>query len=226
MQNKKIIWLVLLVLTAIALTSCNIGKAPEPTPDVNAIYTTVAQTMVSQFNDQMTQTAQAIPPTFTPSPIPPTFTPSPTAQAGSTAFVVFNTPIPGLPTATLIAPVVGGTPRSTANGCNNAAFTGETIPDGTTMTKGKSFTKSWNFQNNGTCDWVKGYQFVYVSGDKMSGNNVVFGTADIVKVGHGTAFNVKMVAPSAAGTYKGNWQMKDASGNFFGPIVWVKIIVQ
>ncbi|HEY6074649.1 MAG TPA: NBR1-Ig-like domain-containing protein, partial [Anaerolineales bacterium] len=32
-----------------------------------------------------------------------------------------------------------------------------TIPDGTQISRGKSFTKTWKFKNTGTCPW-QGYQ--------------------------------------------------------------------
>lgn len=233
MQHKKFVWLALVVVLAASLASCNIGKAPEPTQDVNAIYTSAAGTALAQINDQMTQTAQALPPTPTDTP---TSAPLPTfpVSAGATQFVgvgtqfVFNTPAPGttlLATATLV-PSGAGT-GSTAVGCSNSQFLQETIPDGTIIAKGKSFTKVWQFQNTGTCAWDDGFSFVFVSGDQMSGNNVAFHkSTDFVKAGGGTSFIVNMVAPTKSGTYKGFWQMKDDKGNFFGTRVWVSIVVQ
>lgn len=233
MQQKKFIWLALVVLLAASLTSCNIGKSPEPTPDVNSIYTAAAGTAVAQISDQMTQTAQAIPPSPTPSATPiPQSLPTLPLSVGGTPFGVAGTPlvfpttgIGGLPTATKV-PSGSGT-GSTAVGCNNAAFLGETIPDDTKMTAGKSFQKVWQFQNTGTCTWDEGFAFVFATGDRLSGNDIIFQkTADFVKPGGGTSYIVNMVAPSKAGTYKGFWQMKDDKGNFFGPRVWVQIIVE
>ena len=233
MQHKKFTWLALVVLLAASLASCNIGKAPEPTPDVNAIYTAAAGTAVAQINDQMTQTAQALPPTPTDTPTSaPLSLPTLPLSVGATQFVgagtplVFNTPAAGgLPTATKV-PSGAGT-GSTAVGCNNAAFLGETIPDGKIMAKGKTFDKVWQFQNTGTCTWDENFSFVFASGDQMDGANIVFHkSADFVKPGGGTSFKVTMIAPTKAGTYQGFWQMKDDKGSFFGPRVWVKIIVQ
>lgn len=232
MQYKKIIWLALVVLTAASLASCNIGKAPEPTPDVNAIYTSAAGTALAQINDQMTQTAQALPPTPTSTATSaPLALPTLQLSAGATLFapagtqLAFPTLAAGLPTATKV-PSGAGT-GSTAFGCSNAAFLGETIPDNTKIAAGKSFQKVWQFQNSGTCTWDEGFSFVYVSGDRLSGDDIVFHkSADFVKPGGGTSFIVNMVAPTKAGTYKGLWQMKDDKGNFFGPRVWVQIIVE
>lgn len=235
MQQKKFIWLALVVLLASSLVSCNIGKAPEPTQDVNAIYTAAAGTALAQISGQMTQTAQAIPPSPLPSSTSaPLSLPTLPLSAGATQFVgagtqfVFNTPGAGgtlIATATKV-PSGAGT-GSTAVGCNDALYLAETIPDGTIMTSEKPFEKVWQFQNTGTCAWDDGFSFVFVSGEQMSGNNVGFHNSyDFVQPGHNTSFIVKMTAPKAAGTYQGFWQMKSDAGAFFGPRVWVKIIVQ
>ena len=63
MQLKKFVWAITVLFMAGALTSCNLGKAPEPTADVNAIYTSAAQTMIAALNVQQTQTAEAVTPT-------------------------------------------------------------------------------------------------------------------------------------------------------------------
>ncbi len=232
MQHKKFTWLALLVLLAASLVSCNIGKAPGPTQDVNAIVTSAAGTALAQIGDQMTQTAQALPPMPVDTPTStPLSLPTLPLSPGATPFgvvgtqFVFNTPGTGLPIATKV-PSGAGT-GSTAVGCNDALFLQETIPDGTIMAKGKSFDKVWQFQNTGTCTWDDGYSFAFVSGDQLGGTNKGFYKAsDFVAPGYGTSFIVNMTAPTKAGTYQGFWQMKDDSGHFFGTRVWVKIVVQ
>ncbi len=233
MQLKKLFW-VAAILLAVSLESCNIGKAAEPTQDVNAIYTQAAGTMLAQLSDQLTQTAAAASPTPQASPTDlATFTSLPTfvVAPGTTPFglggtpFVFNTPggaLTPLPTLS-----VGSGTSTTANGCNDAAFTGETVKDGTTFSPGATFTKSWNFTNTGTCTWDEGYQFSFVSGDQMGGKNILISQKqDFIAPGKGQAFNVPMVAPKTAGTYKGYWQMKDDKGNLFGSRVWVSIVVK
>ena len=61
MQLTKLAWVTTAILITGTVASCNIGKAPEPTPDVNAIYTQAAQTSVAGFNADQTQTAEAVP---------------------------------------------------------------------------------------------------------------------------------------------------------------------
>lgn len=234
MQLTKLIWVLTVVLLAAALTSCNIGKAPEPTQDVNAIFTSAAGTMIAQLNDQQTQTAQAVPPTSNASPTPfDTITPLPTlgSLAGVTPFgTPFTISTPGgavtpLAVQPTTAPAGSGS-TGLAVGCNNAVFVGETVPDGTIIHPAKRFDKAWQFQNTGTCTWDEGYSFQYKSGEQMQGENVtITQSSDFTKPGHSQTFVIHMWAPGTAGEYKGYWQMKDDKGEWFGSLVSVDIIV-
>jgi hypothetical protein len=236
MQLKRLVWATAALLLAVAMTSCNIGKAPEPTVDANAVYTSAAQTMVADLSDQQTQTAQAIPPTAQSSPTPlASFTPLATFAVG-TGSVPFGTP--GTPLA-LGTPFTVGTPKPTALpagtnsvscpvGCDNATYVGETDPaDGTRIEGGKQFDKGWSFQNSGTCTWGVGYSFAFKDGDQLQGEDIrISQDSDVTKPGAGQAFNVHFQAPVGAGEYKGRWQMKNASGVWFGSIVWIDIVVK
>ena len=233
MQLTKIIWVASVLVLAAALTSCNIGKAPEPTQDVNAIFTSAAGTMIAQLNDQQTQTAQAVPPTSAASPTPfDTFTPLPTV-AGLVGGTPFGTPFTLGTPGGLITPLASpALPAGTGSvglavGCNNAVLISETIPDGTIIHPAKRFDKAWSFQNTGTCTWDEGYSFDFKSGDQLQGNDVVLtkrsDPTSFTKPGHSQAFIVPMWSPGTAGEYKGYWQMKDDKGNWFGSLVWVDI---
>jgi len=237
MQLKRLVWATTAVLLAVVLTSCNIGKSPEPTVDANAVYTAAAQTMVAGLSDEQTQTAQAIPPTAQSSPTPlASFTPLATFAIG-TGSVPFGTPFtlgtltPGVPgiSTPKPSPIPAGTNSvSFPVGCDNATYVGETDPaDGTRMETGKTFEKGWSFQNSGTCEWGIGYSFAFKDGDQMQGEDIrISQDSDITKPGAGQAFNVHFQAPTGAGEYKGRWQMKNASGVWFGSIVWVDIVVK
>jgi hypothetical protein len=114
--------------------------------------------------------------------------------------------------------------NSTANGCNDAAFISDvTVVDGTVFAPGESFTKTWDFQNTGTCDWNEDYLIVFSSGTQMSG-----ATTEIdqdVLTGASGDVSVSLTAPSTAGTYVGYWRMADEDGNLFGQSVYVMIVV-
>src|ERR1700690_2323902 len=214
MQFKRLTWAVAALLLTTALTSCNIGKAPEPTTDVNAVFTSAAGTMIAQLNDQQTQTASAVSPTPPSSPTSlDTFTPLPTFAQGSTVLgtpFLFGTPGVGLtplaPLAT-IAPTTGSGSTSFAVGCNNAEFIGETVPDGTIIHPAKQFDKAWSLLNNGTCTWDAGYSFEFKSGEQLQGQNVLITNqspkTDFTAPGHSKSFIINMWSPVTAGEYKG-----------------------
>lgn len=101
-----------------------------------------------------------------------------------------------------------------------------TIPDNTRINAGEKFTKTWEFQNNGTCPWVN-YTVKFASGDQMYAplSAPIPDTAPKDKV----QVSVELTAPSSNGTYTGNFTLNDATGKDV-PIgiektFWVKIIV-
>lgn len=234
MQLKKLIWAAAVILLTAALTSCNIGKSPEPTVDVNAVFTSAAGTMVAQLNDQQTQTAVAVTPTPLSSPTSlDTFTPLPTFSQASTPFgstpFIFDTPGIGVTPLAPTLPSSGSVVSGMAVGCNNATFVAETIPDGTVIVPAKKFSKAWELLNSGTCTWDEGYSFDFKSGEQMQGDNVTMtkqsNSGDFTAPGHTQTFVIHMWTPGTAGEYKGYWQMKGDDGNWFGSLVSVDVVV-
>jgi hypothetical protein len=171
--------------------------------EVAAIYTNAALTLEAQ---QLT--LQAAEPTATETATPtPTDTPTP---------FVTQTPLTLQPNATL--------PPSGGGGCDNSVFVSDvTIPDGTVMTPGQAFTKTWRIQNNGTCAWTAAYQLTFVSGNAMGGSSTPVGIA--VNPGSSVDISVAMVAPTTAGEVRGDWRLVNASGQQFGTYVYVIINV-
>jgi uncharacterized protein YkwD len=101
-----------------------------------------------------------------------------------------------------------------------------TIPDGTQVTAGKSFTKTWKFKNTGTCPW-SGYTLAFASGDRMEAPD----SAPVPQTlaGDTVDVSVDLVAPSKDGSYTGFFELHDAAGEVV-PIglektFWVKIDV-
>lgn len=101
-----------------------------------------------------------------------------------------------------------------------------TIPDDTQINAGETFTKTWEFQNSGECNWI-GYTIQFDSGDQMSAplSAPIIDTAPkgIVQV------SVELTAPTVDGTYQGNFTLHNANGNsiFIGTekIFWLRIVV-
>jgi hypothetical protein len=232
----------LLVLTmTLILTACAIGQQPEPAPDavdVDAIYTSAAETAMVQ----MTEIASIATPT-----LPPTATPTEEAQPDDVPLIQVTpladdaedgtpvdssqpvaaatiTPMPGLPTT--VAPVVAGTPDPE---CNNVQWEGETIPDGTKFKAGETFTKVWKLRNTGTCTWTDGYSFRFIDGNRMGGVDYYFiGKNNHIVPDDAVSIGITMRAPNEPGRYRGYWQVfSDKATNYmgFGWPVWVEIEV-
>jgi hypothetical protein len=118
-----------------------------------------------------------------------------------------------------------------AQACNSALFvTDVTIPDGTVVAPGSTFVKTWRLENNGSCTWTTSFSAVFTSGDQL-GAPAVVNMPTTVAPGATVDLSVNLTAPSASGHYRGNWKLRDGSGNIFGvgtyanSIFWVDIIV-
>ena len=138
-----------------------------------------------------------------------------------------STPTPIPPTST----VPTNTPVPTAGaGCDRAQFVSDvTVPDGTTFSPNASFSKTWRLKNVGTCTWTSAYGVVFASGDRMGGVDTLIPQA--VVPGQTVDVGVNLASPSLAGSYRGYWHLKNASGALFGigttydKAFWVDIVV-
>ncbi len=232
-----------LILAAMLLSACNIGLTPPPpTQDVGAIQTQAFGSVLTQAAQNSTQTAAAIPPTPIPTnTIAPTNTlPAiPTSDAfgipTNTPFI-FNTQQPGLtPQAgglSFTATVGSYSTVTTQNGCSNGYLVSESQPyDGKTILFNTDFTKSWDFINTGTCAWDEGYTFAFVA-EFSTGpiyvlpkkDYIIPKTGPFVKPGATGTFSVPMRAPKDPGDYTWYFKLKDDAGQYFGSLVWVRII--
>ncbi len=140
-------------------------------------------------------------------------------QTTSVAATATFTPIA---TVTATLPAITNTPV-----CNAASFVADvTVPDNTTIEVSKAFTKTWTLRNVGSCTWTSGYQLIFDSGDQMGGPASKQLTAGTVAPGQTIDVSVDLVAPNSAGTYKGNWKLREPGGTTFalstGPF-WVQI---
>ncbi len=191
-------------IALILLQACNLPSA---------ISATETAGMLTQEADGMTATAQAG-----------------TAQALATATST-STPATTATASVTASPAASATGAATSGPCNAATFvTDVTIPDDTIMDLGQSFTKTWRLQNAGTCNWTSSYQLVFDSGDQMGGDSPKPFTTDPVLPGQTIDVSVDLTAPNTAGTYKGNWKLRDGNGGTFGlssggPF-WVQIKAQ
>jgi hypothetical protein len=101
----------------------------------------------------------------------------------------------------------------------NAAVAGHpldiTIPDGTVMAPGQSFSKTWRLENVGSCKWTRLYTVTFFSGNSLN----AFQTHNLlaeVEPGQEIDITVDMEAPQKAGVYQSNWMLMDTEGELFG----------
>jgi Ig-like domain from next to BRCA1 gene len=129
--------------------------------------------------------------------------------------IMVNTPVgtlPAQPTPISATPIPGGQ----SGICDAAQYVADvTVPDDMAMTPGFAFTKTWRLKNVGTCTWNTGYKVDFASGDPMSAVFPV-NLTQTVTPGQTVDVSVNMVSPSTAGTYQGNWKLRNASGLLFG----------
>ena len=174
---------------------CKHTRRRNPLPDVAAIRTSAASTVISQF----TLTAAA----FTVTPSQPIETSAPAAT---------NT------TSTATAPAVAQVTNAlgtTVALCDSLAFvTDVNVPDDTSMSPGQDFVKTWKVKNSGSCPWGSGYKLVYAGyADNMSGQFQPL--TGVVQPGQEVEVSVQFKAPDAANEYLSAWQMSNPTGVTF-----------
>ena len=200
---KKVISLIAL---ASLLSACGPTSPVEPTIDVNAIHTFAAETVIAEF----TQTARAVPPTLAATATEAaTLTPEGVTQPTAT-IAPTNNPFEVTPTEVL---------------CDDAVWVSDvTVPDGTQMTPGQDFVKTWRIKNTGSCTWGTGYTLIYAFGERMSGIGEPMTGA--VAPGEEVEVSVRFKAPSNTGEFSSTWRMANASSVPFGQNVFVLIVVR
>lgn len=201
--------IVLTLLLSLLLAACAPQATPMPTPDIGAIQTAAAQTVMADI--AATEAAKA---SLTPAA-------SPTLKATSTADG--PTPTVTLTVGVISTPGLVGTPLGL---CDDAIFVSDvTITDGSVMTPGQDFLKTWKVRNTGDCTWGAGYSIIYGGyNDRMNG--VPAAIATTVVPNQDVDVSVQFTAPTRVGEYLSAWRMANPNGYAFGQFLFVKIIVR
>jgi hypothetical protein len=188
-----------LALALLLLAACSPGVPATPTA---AALSTATPAQAATVTPAITPAAPGVTPTV-----------SPVARVQPTS--------PATPTATPAPTQTGG-----PSGCaDSALFVADvTVRDNTVFAPGAPFTKTWRLRNTGTCAWGDSYRLVFISGDALDGPNEVPITGEVAPEATYDV-SVNLVAPASPGTYKGNWQMRNAGGALFGTRLYVQIEV-
>ena len=212
-KSNVILLLFILIIVAVS-QGCSIINPPEPTNTImpTSIPNSATPDQASTIYAYQTQlsgvtlTAQ-----FTPLPLPT-----------ATATV---TPIPPtkVPTPTITA---------TRQDCYWTEFVRDiSIPDGTELDPGASFTKTWRLRNAGSCAWTTDYDIVFVRGESFKAPTRI-GMPRTVNPGEMVDISLLMEAPTYPGKYTGYFMLADDDGRRFGTgidadgEIWVEIIVR
>jgi MYXO-CTERM domain-containing protein len=104
---------------------------------------------------------------------------------------------------------------------DDAAFVADvTIPDGTEVVAGTTFTKIWRLRNSGTSTWGDGYTLEHVDGP-------VFGASAVALAATAPGAEIEIavtMTASGEGTQRSSWQVAH-DGTPFGQIVWTEVVV-
>jgi cellulose biosynthesis protein BcsQ len=89
-----------------------------------------------------------------------------------------------------------------------------TIPDGTVLSPGQGFVKTWYIQNIGGKDiiWNAKYSIVSYGGDPMGADKITPFPDQDVAPGECVEISLKMTAPSIPNEYKGLWIFRETNG--------------
>lgn len=199
MKQRRLILSIALTILIVVQAACNLPSAdqPDPAATLNALYTQSALTLEAMA----TQAAQTSASTQT--------------AASPTSIIPTNTFIPGFNTPTNIPPITVKT-NTPVSRCNWADFvTDVSYPDGSTVGRGSTFTKTWRLKNIGTCSWTPNYALVFVDGDSFNAPTAVYLPGN-VNPGQTVDVQVNLTAPNKDGRYKGYFKLRDASGLLFG----------
>jgi hypothetical protein len=185
--KMKLIRCLLCILVIFLLTACNSSFTEE---DIGRIYRQWVATLFEE-EDSSPQTT-------------PGQTRVPLVEVSTNQD---STPVVSLPLITV-----------NANICNLAVSgmpVDITIPDGTRLRPGQSFSKTWRLVNAGSCPWSQGYSAVWFSGELLTQSRIQF-LRSVVLPGQSVDITIEMVAPKKPGLFQSNWKLSDPNANLFG----------
>ena len=173
---------------------------PIPTGTITAPVVEPTETPLSGATEPAT--TQVVELTQSPSP---TNTPVPT-HTQTSSILLTTTPV--------VCPDFNGITKFE----NNARFVADlTIPDGTVLSPGKGFVKTWYVQNTGTSTWTLDYVAAFGKGESMSAL-LPFHFPSDVSPRQCVEISIQMVAPKVVGSYFGLWllQISERKDTTFG----------
>lgn len=96
-----------------------------------------------------------------------------------------------------------------------------TIDDDTPIPFGQTFTKTWRVENNGTQPWGNGFTLRFVGGTGGTAQSIPLPPT---QPGQQVELSVNLTAPTRGGTFYWDFRFANASGTFFGDIIYARIV--
>jgi len=132
---------------------------------------------------------------------------------------------PPLPTVSPTATTAVGESSPTPAVCvPDAAYVADvTIPDGTAMDPGASFTKIWRVRIEEDCGGPFAAELIFDGGADMGGPPSV--PITMPAEGGEVDVSVQLTAPQEPGTHRSYWRFRTQEGFVFGPRLYVEIVI-
>ena len=223
-MTKKYITIRLFGVLALALVMASCVVPPQvalpPTPDLRAVRTEAAQTVVVKITLEAALNPSATPEAPAQEKAQP--------QAQEAAAVATATPTTEPPTATpkptdVVFATATRRPTSSASGGNYPTRTPRRIPDaaillsyspedGAVFHPGNQFDAVWTVKNTGASTWTTDYHIRYASGANMSETKRYYLSQE-VKPGEQIDLVADMVTPAEKGIRVGYWEFVNGNGD-------------
>lgn len=117
-------------------------------------------------------------------------------------------------------------------GTDAAQMIAENFPDGSVLSPGQTFTKTFTLKNSGTTTWIangpNGYTLNHI-GDVPASPHLGAAYQAIptnsIPPGGTYIFSIPLRAPTTPGNYEADFRMSSSASVYFGPKIWAKITV-
>ena len=196
-MKKSTVVITMVMIFTIALTACKQPEEETSVSQVDILNTAAAET-IQAHQTIIAQEAEVTPEleaTSTETPTPPQNVTDP-HQPGTT-------------------PTITATPTDQIK-CDQVDFITETVPDGSILSPGQVFTKTWTLRNSGTCAWDANYHLIFFSGNAMGAPAAKQLTNETVMPGGHVTISLELQAPNTTGIHRGDFKLRNAGGVIFG----------
>ncbi|HNZ14847.1 MAG TPA: NBR1-Ig-like domain-containing protein [Anaerolineaceae bacterium] len=223
-KTNWIVAVAVIVISVVTLAACNLPGSEKPLGDPieQAKQTLIAQQTQEHFQTLVAQLTATVPVESTEpvEPVEPTESPvvQPSNTVEPTAVPATSVPPTAVPPTAVPPTAVPTRPAPTATPipCYQLSFVADvTIPDGTKIPGGNTFTKTWRIKNTGSCTWDERFDVAFVRGTQLAAS-AIYDFRKVVKPGETVEISIEMTAPTTNGVYTSEWQMVNPNGVKFG----------